>query len=179
MPTPPSLPPVSPVSEESGDDTEPDDTEPDDTEPESSDNEERSQEEDFCLEWMVTLDNDEKKSLAVLLCHFSAKHHGMKATESAQLAASFVGKNDKTVRRWRTGVLRNKGVLPQSKQGRYERKGVLWHLNKMATRNNSSIKGKPNMTTFDFCTWVNTTLLPSLTLEPGFPRKVGVSTCRC
>ncbi len=61
----------------------------------------------------------------------------MKATESAQLAASFVGKNDKTVRRWRTGVLRNKGVLPQSKQGRYERKGVLWHnenLNKMATQ---------------------------------------------
>ncbi len=43
VPTPPSLPPVSPltpVSEESGDDTEPDDTEPDDTEPESSDNEE-------------------------------------------------------------------------------------------------------------------------------------------
>ena len=71
----------------------------------------------------------------------------MKATESAQLAASFVGKNDKTVRRWRTGVLRNKGVLPQSKQGRYERKGVLWHnenLNKMATQyvsNNYPRKG--------------------------------------
>ena len=66
VPTPPSLPPVSPltpVSEESGDDTE----------PESSDNEEpdvRSQEEileDFCLEWMVTLDNDEK-SLWLFFC---------------------------------------------------------------------------------------------------------------
>ena len=34
------------------------------------------------------------------------------------------------------------------------------------------------MTTYDFCKWVNKSLLPSLTLEPGFPRKVGVSTCR-
>ncbi len=34
------------------------------------------------------------------------------------------------------------------------------------------------MTTSDFCKWINKTLLPSLTLEPGFPRSVGVSTCR-
>lgn len=34
------------------------------------------------------------------------------------------------------------------------------------------------MTTYDFCKWVNKTLLPGLTLEPGFPQKVGVTTCR-
>lgn len=34
------------------------------------------------------------------------------------------------------------------------------------------------MTTHDFCKWVNTTLLPKITLEAGFPRKISVSTCR-
>ena len=57
VPTPPSLPPVSPVSEESGDDTE-----PDDTEPESSDNEEPEPDVRRRFLSMVTLDNDEKKS---------------------------------------------------------------------------------------------------------------------
>ncbi len=55
---------------------------------------------------------------------------------------------------------------------------MLWEneeLSKMAKKyvqNNASIKGKPNMTTFDFCSWVNSTL------EPGFPRKISVSTAR-
>ena len=45
-------------------------------------------------------------------------------------------------------------------------------------QNNSSVKGKPNMTTHDLCIWANNTLLPNVTLEPGFPRKVSVATCR-
>ena len=139
---------------------------------------------DFCSDWIATLDKDDKQSLAIFLSHMFVKHHGMKLTTSAELVASVIGKNEKTVRRWRTALIQNKGDLPESKQGKYERKGVLWHneeLNQMATkyiRNNSSVKGKPNMTTYDFCKWVNRTLLPSLTLEPGFPRKVSVSTCR-
>lgn len=32
------------------------------------------------------------------------------------------------------------------------------------------------MTVCDFCYWVNTELLPNLTLEPGFPRKISVRT---
>ena len=34
------------------------------------------------------------------------------------------------------------------------------------------------MTTTDFCKWVNKTLLPNFTLEPGFPQKVSVETAR-
>ena len=138
---------------------------------------------DFSSEWMVQLDHDDKRSLAIFLCHTFSKHFKMQATEGAQLAAHIVGKNEKTVRRWRTAVIRNKGKLPKTQQGRYVRKGVLWQneeLCKMAKKyvqNNSSVKGRPNMTTRDFCHWVNTTLLPNLTLEPGFPRKVSVSTC--
>jgi len=34
------------------------------------------------------------------------------------------------------------------------------------------------MTTTDFCKWVNKTLLPNFTLEPGLPQKVSVETAR-
>ena len=108
----------------------------------------------------------------------------MQATDAAKLAAEIVGKSDRTVRKWRTDLIKNKGKLPKTRQGQYRRKGVSWkneELSKMAKKyvqNNSSVKGKPNMTTYDFCRWVNTTLLPNLTLEPGFPRKVSVTTCR-
>ena len=42
----------------------------------------------------------------------------------------------------------------------------------------STQEGRPNLTAGMFCHWVNETLLPSETLEPGFPRKVGVDTAR-
>ncbi len=108
----------------------------------------------------------------------------MGSTAAAELAADLVRKNYKTVRRWKTSMLNNNGELPDSKQGKYIRRGVLWQneeLNEMASQyvhNNSSVKGQPNMTTYEFCKWVNKTLLPSLTLESGFPRKVSVSTSR-
>ena len=89
----------------------------------------------------------------MFLCHNLAAHFHLKDTEAAQVTAAM-------------------------------RSGVLWNneeLNKLAAdyvQNNSSVKGKPNMTTFDFWKWVNKTLLPNSTLEPGFPRKVSVSTCQ-
>ena len=39
---------------------------------------------------------------------------------------------------------------------------------------NAALKGKPNMTTADFCKWVNKNLLPNSTLEPGFPRNISI-----
>ena len=139
---------------------------------------------DFSDEWIVSLDRDDKKSLAMFLCHNLAAHFHLKDTEAAEVTAAMVGKSDRTVRQWQTDMVSNNGVIPESKQGRYQRSGVLWNneeLNKLAAdyvQNNSSVKGKPNMTTFDFCKWVNKTLLPNSTLEPGFPRKVSVSTCQ-
>ena len=81
-------------------------------------------------------------------------------------------------------LIQNGGDFPESKQGKYRRSGVLWsneELNKKAfeyVRANAAVKGAPNMTTADFCKWVNKTLLPNFTLEPGFPRKVSVETAR-
>ena len=60
-------------------------------------------------------------------------------------------------------MVSNNEVIPESKQGRYQRSGVLWNneeLNKLAAdyvQNNSFVKGKPKMTAFNFCKWVNKT----------------------
>ena len=93
-------------------------------------------------------------------------------------------KSDRSVRRWRSEVIDNDGVLPESQQGRYQRSGVLWQneeLNKKAreyVRTNAAVKGQPNLTAGDFCKWVNESFLPNCTLEPGFPRRVGLETAR-
>lgn len=94
-----------------------------------------------------------------------------------------IEKSDKTVCEWRKQFFENDAVIPESKQGKYQRSGVLWSnedLNKKATRyirENANVKGRPNLTIAKFCQWVNDDLFNS-TLEPGFPRKIGVETSR-
>ena len=48
----------------------------------------------------------------------------------------------------------------------------------MFVRENTHVKGWPNLTTHSFCLWINETLLPNESLEPGFPRRVSVETAR-
>ena len=43
---------------------------------------------------------------------------------------------------------------------------------------NSAVKGHPNLTSIDFCRWVNDSLFPNSTLKPGFPRMIRVETVR-
>lgn len=45
-------------------------------------------------------------------------------------------------------------------------------------RSNNNVKGKPNLTVASFCEWLNNDLLPNVTLEPGFPRKLSLETAR-
>lgn len=76
----------------------------------------------------------------------------------------------------------NGGVAPASKQGHYQRTGVLWKneaMNKKAAKyicENAAVKGKANLTASTFCHLVNEKLLPNETLEPGFPRTIAVET---
>ena len=96
-------------------------------------------------------------------------------------AAAMVKKSDRTVRRWRSSVIENDGIL---QQGGYRHSGVLWQneeLSKKATeyvRQNAAVKGRPNLTSADFCRWANDSLLSQSTLEPGFPRKITIETAR-
>ena len=138
----------------------------------------------FAKEWVESLDRDDTKSLALFLSYQLVDVFSFSKTNAAEYAAAMVHKTDRTVRQWRSGVIENNGVLPESQQGRYQRNGVLWNneeLNKRATeyvRQNTAVKGRPNLTSTDFCQWINNSLLPNSTLEPGFPRKVSVETAR-
>ena len=73
-------------------------------------------------------------------------------------------------------------MIPASKQGHYQRTGVLLNnkaLNKKATkyiRKNAPVKGKFNLTASTFCQWVKEELLPNETLEPGCPRMIAIET---
>ena len=60
---------------------------------------------------------------------------------------------------------------------KYQRLGIVWSredLNETVTkyiRENTDVKGKPNLTIRTFCNWVNEDLLPNETLKPGFPER--------
>ena len=72
----------------------------------------------------------------------------------------------------------------QGSEGTYTRSGVLWaseDLNDKACKfvwSHCNVKDHLNMRIFDFCSWVNNELLPSSTLEPGFPRQSSIETAR-
>ena len=138
----------------------------------------------FTEDWLDTLDKEELKSISLFLCYHLVHMFSFTETKAAEYAAAMVKKSERTVRRWRAGLIDNNGVLPESQQGRYQRSGILWQneeLNKKAAeyvRMNVAVKGRPNLTTVDFCKWVNECFLPNCTLEPGFPRKIGLETAR-
>ena len=139
--------------------------------------------ESFCEEWVCQLELEDRTSLGLFLCLQLTTLLGKGETEAAELAGIMIGKSDKTIREWRSDFFET-GEVPRSKQGQYQRTGVLWKnedLNKKASRyirDNAAVKGKPNLTAGKFCEWVNDDLLPNETLEPGFPRKVSVQTAR-
>jgi len=120
----------------------------------------------FVEDWVLTLDRNDKKSLAMFMCHLMVTQFQFTETRAAEFTAELIHKSDRTVCQWHTDLVSNDGVMPESKQGRYLLNGVLWSnedLNQKASeyvRSNASVKGRPNMTTIDFCKWVNKTLLP-------------------
>ena len=135
----------------------------------------------FAEEWLETVDKEDLKSIAMFLCFQLVKQFEFTETKAAEYTAAMLNKGERTVRRWRSALVENDGVLPESEQGRYQRSGVLWQNDKKATeyvRANAAVKGHPNLTSADFCRWVNESLLPNSTLEPGFPRKIGLETAR-
>ena len=140
--------------------------------------------ESFCEDWDTHLGRDERVFLGLFLTFQLTKQLNLGETKAAELAGLMIGKSDRTVREWKTHFLENNGEIPESKQGRYQRTGVMWgseDLNKKAVRfirENANVKWKPNLTVGTFCQWVNDDLLPNETLEPGFPRKIAVETVR-
>ena len=136
--------------------------------------------ESFCEEWVCQLEWEDRDSLGLFLCFQLTTLLGKGETEAAGM---MIGKSDKTIHEWRSNVFES-GEVPHSKQGQYQRTGVLWKnedLNKKASRyirENAAVKGNLNLTAGKFSLWVNDELLPNETLEPGFPRKISAQTAR-
>ena len=120
------------------------------------------------------LDRDNKVSLSLLVCFQLKKQLDLGDTKAIEFAVMMIGRSDKTVCRFRSQFFENDSEIPQSKQGKYQRSGILW-VRKEPTkeavrliRENTNVKGQPNLTIPKFCEWVNEDL-PNKTLEAGFP----------
>ena len=138
----------------------------------------------FAEEWLSELDREDLRSLSMFLVIMLVKHFNFTWTNAEKYAAQATGKGERSVRRWWSSLIKHKGKFPSYRQGRYRWSGVLWQdedLNKKAiafVRENANVKGRPNMTTMDFCRWVNNFLLRNTTITPGFPHKVSNETAR-
>ena len=141
--------------------------------------------ETFCEEWVTSLDRHNQISLSLFLCFKLTKLLDLGETRAAEVAGIMIGKSDRTVREWRSCYL-SKGEIPISRQGKYQRSGVLWtneHLNNKASeyiRSNADSSGTPNLTVGQFCQWINDVLLPTNaeTIDPEFLRNVSTETAR-
>ena len=79
----------------------------------------------FCENWVLHLDNDDKVSLALFL-YFQLSKHDVGETQAAEMAGLMVGKSDRAIREWKSYFFENDGSIPESKQGKYERSGIIW-----------------------------------------------------
>ena len=135
-------------------------------------------------DWLNSLHRDDIMTFTLLLHQLLVNRMQIPVTEASKLIGETVKKSDRTVREYRSIFNGNEYSFPDSLQGKYQRKGVLWQnekLNKLATkfvRENAAVKGRPNMTARSFCHWVNDDLLPNEALEPGYPRRIAVDTSR-
>lgn len=138
----------------------------------------------FCEDWVSQLDWEDRVSLGLFISFQLTNVLGKGETEAAELAGLMIMKCERTIREWRSRFFANDCVVAETKQGGYQRTGVLWKnetLNRKAARyirENAFVKGRANLTAGSFCSWINEVLLPNETLEPGFPRKVSVETAR-
>ena len=67
-------------------------------------------------DWITTLDRDDKKSLAMLLCFVFVKEFAFTETSTAKATGKIINKSDKMIRRWCTELISNNGKCSESKQ---------------------------------------------------------------
>ena len=132
-------------------------------------------------DWASSLSRDDQVCLAITLHYALVEVNNLRSNETAVLIASFMGKNERTIREWKYSFVENGGNFPESQQGNYRRKGILWQneeMNEAASnyvRANAVVKWKPNMMSISFCRCVNESLLPNSILEPGYPTQFSMS----
>ena len=127
----------------------------------------------FCEEWVTQLDWKDRASLGLFPTSVLTKGE----TEAADLAGIMTEKCEKTICDWKSKFLET-NEIPNSKQEKYVRSGVLWineDLNKKATcyiHAHVAKKGQANLTAGLFYQRVNENLFPNETLKRGFQAKL-------
>ena len=132
-------------------------------------------------DWMISLPSQDRKMLAVSLYQTFMKRQKMKATDAAREAASFVGFNERTVRKYNDDFFTNRGQFPETKRGKYTWQCLLSNEilrleAAMWVQENAYQKGAANMTAASFCQWVNEALLVQHNLDANLPRRISVRT---
>ena len=88
----------------------------------------------------------------MLLCSTLVNELAFTWIKAAEFAAKIVHKADRN-------VISNNSTFPESKQGQYQRSGVLWANEELCekaaeyVRANAAVKGTQNMTIMEFCKW--------------------------
>ena len=164
----------------------PTDTLPDVLSDLSTDDEDYEEEEDVSamyVDWMNELDREDLQMMAMMMYDYFTKQLKFLKTRAAEEVAKCLGISDRTVRAWRKHFLSNHRSF-EERRGKYARYDALddEEYRDMAlewVRNNAYVKGKPNMTAEDFCSWVNLNLLPRvLEKHASAPSKITARTAR-
>ena len=80
--------------------------------------------EEFIQEWVSVLSRDDLMSLVITL-HYLLDSCGVLQTVAASKIATLIGKGERIVRVV-INFFKNAGSFPDSEQGHYQRKGILW-----------------------------------------------------
>ena len=152
----------------------------------STDDEDYDEEEDVSAmydDWMNELDREDLQMMAMMMYDYFVRQLKFMKTCAAEEVANCLGISDRTVRAWRKDFLSNHRSFKE-RRGKYAWYDALddeeyrdmcleW------VRNNAYVKGKPNMTAEDFCSWVNVNLLPRvLENHASAPSKITARTAR-
>ena len=118
-------------------------------------------------DWIHQLEQEDVRIMAMLMYDNYRERFGLLKTSAAKEVALCLGYSEKTVRRWRKDFLVGSRRFTVDGRGKYARNKVIRdeEYRKLALKwshENAYVKGKPNMTAADFCTWVNNTLLPKV-----------------
>ena len=134
-------------------------------------------------DWIDELNREDLQMMAMMMYDYFVKKLRFMKTRAAEEVAQCLGVSDRTVRSWRKIFLSNHRCF-EERRGRYARYDALddeeyrdaaleW------VRSNAYVKGKPNMIAADFCSWVNSNLLPKvLENHASAPSKISIRTAR-
>ena len=136
---------------------------------------------DDLTSWVQSRCREDLKMISLVLFYYHMRHVNPSAMKSAAATAEIVDKSERTIRRWKDDFELHGREFSFYARGKYSRHSIISNEDCRAkaskwARDNSCVRGSPNMTVAHFAQYINNDLLPSLRLPPGFPASISIST---